>query len=447
MQIDQKKLVEEAMQGDEAAFERLIKAKRKDILYLSIRMGSSEDGEDIAQEVLIHAYRDLHKLNDPEKFNAWLFGIVRNASLNMAKKKNKSKAVLVDPYEGEFANIEESREEFLPAECLENSEKQSEIMQAIEELPLTNRECLLLFYYEGLSYREISLALDTSTKNVANNLIQAKYLLKKKIEEAGIIQPTQRNTAHSAVPVLTLIFREDSSSIITAEMHSRFDENLRNIANLAPEHLAAFKEGGSTLAPFSTLAAEPVTAVVGVGASAAIGGGIAKAVAGAVLAVSLIGGGYALSQNPGFLNPAGPGQGEASEPPVQVAPEEEIPAITGQPAVEPTVENNPINETITLTVGNMIGAQAAAMLDAYEAQGAASGPWNAFVSSIGASLIYESKELDGTSYRMYILDNGEMRLLLYEMDPNNGSVRILYEFGSPTELLIPRMMEMIMYFE
>ncbi len=55
--------------------------------FLVAKTASPEDAEDLLQEVLIKTYRHLPTLNDPKKFQAWLFQIARNTLTDYYRKR------------------------------------------------------------------------------------------------------------------------------------------------------------------------------------------------------------------------------------------------------------------------------------------------------------------------------------------------------------------------
>jgi len=73
-------LVERASRGDTLAFEELLASRIAGLLRLaSVILGDAEDGRDAVQQACVQAWRELPKLRDPARFDAWLGRIVTNA--------------------------------------------------------------------------------------------------------------------------------------------------------------------------------------------------------------------------------------------------------------------------------------------------------------------------------------------------------------------------------
>ena len=72
-------LVARARQGDEAAFERLVRRHQRYVFNVAYRvLGDYAEAEDITQEVFTKAYKKLAQLKWPHRFQSWLYAITSN---------------------------------------------------------------------------------------------------------------------------------------------------------------------------------------------------------------------------------------------------------------------------------------------------------------------------------------------------------------------------------
>ncbi|MDR0854343.1 MAG: RNA polymerase sigma factor [Clostridiales Family XIII bacterium] len=173
-------LAKKAIRGDEGAFEALIRAKQRRILFCAMTILKNEsDAEDAAQEAILKIYRSIGKLKNPEAVSAWMDRIVRNESYNLFNRRHPEN-LDVDIY-GEEIVIEEETREFLPEAYVEDSELNSELYETILSLAPAKREAILLYYYEGLSYKEIARVTSSNEKSVSANLSRARAELKKRL--------------------------------------------------------------------------------------------------------------------------------------------------------------------------------------------------------------------------------------------------------------------------
>ena len=88
--VDQRGLVERAMRGDHDAFAELARAavvRLDQTARLILR--DPELARDAVQEGLIRAWRDLPRLRDPDRFDAWLHRLTVNACLDLARRRRR----------------------------------------------------------------------------------------------------------------------------------------------------------------------------------------------------------------------------------------------------------------------------------------------------------------------------------------------------------------------
>jgi RNA polymerase sigma-70 factor (ECF subfamily) len=127
--------------------------------------GSRSDAEELTQETFFQAYRSRASLHDLESAKGWLVGILRHCHAQM-RRKHASAAEI---------SIEEM------AQSLENPEKpDAEVLalhQSLARLEERYRLPVVLFYFQDLSYRDISRALELPIGTVMSRLSRARKLL------------------------------------------------------------------------------------------------------------------------------------------------------------------------------------------------------------------------------------------------------------------------------
>src|ERR1700750_1058891 len=90
-------LVARAKEGDEAAFEQLVRQYERQIYRVAQHITQNrEDAEDIAQDVFLKAYEKLNQFQGNSKFSTWLVRIAVNESLTRLRKRKTSRTVSMD---------------------------------------------------------------------------------------------------------------------------------------------------------------------------------------------------------------------------------------------------------------------------------------------------------------------------------------------------------------
>jgi RNA polymerase sigma-70 factor (ECF subfamily) len=177
-------LIREFKAGDTRAFEAIVVRYQKPIVNFIYRMiGDFQEAEDIAQEVFIKIYRFAHTYEGRSTFASWLFGIASNLCYDSLRTRSHWDRVFPDAEETAV------REQILgeskapsPEELAENSEIARFIESAVGQLPIQQRQALVLREYYGLSYKEIADAANCSVAAVKSRIHKAKQRLGRKLD-------------------------------------------------------------------------------------------------------------------------------------------------------------------------------------------------------------------------------------------------------------------------
>lgn len=158
MVADDDVLIVKTLEGDESAFAKLMERYLAPVYNFALGLtGKKEDAEDIAQEALFKAWKNLKRFKIGASFKTWLFSIARNTMIDYARKKKPALFT-------ELAHPD-AHEEFEHglADSASNAEidfdtaiESESLYAALEMLSPPYREVLLLHYKEDLSLKEIS---------------------------------------------------------------------------------------------------------------------------------------------------------------------------------------------------------------------------------------------------------------------------------------------------
>jgi RNA polymerase sigma-70 factor (ECF subfamily) len=164
-------LVEAAQNGHLESFGVLYERYHSPMVALAYSVLADRDlADDAAQEAFWIACRDLPKLKSKYKFGAWLAGICRNVARGMLRSKGKSAAV----------NFQK------PAKNQNDEDhRRDAIRLAVWRLRSTERELIVLRYYDGFSQAQISNVLDISPQAVNGRLVRAKRKIAKYLKRNG----------------------------------------------------------------------------------------------------------------------------------------------------------------------------------------------------------------------------------------------------------------------
>jgi RNA polymerase sigma-70 factor, ECF subfamily len=193
-----------AQTGNYDAFEAL-HAYLQPILkrFVERILSAGQEAEDIVQDTLIALYTNLNRVQSGTHVRAYVLRVARNRCYDRLRHWQRFEQVTIDEQEGDFlppmALADESNTP--PDEMTHWLLLKAEVERAIENLPEAQREVLLLYCEDELSYAEIAEVMRISIGTVKSRLFHAKKNLR------GMVRPE----------VLIAIQEEDYSFTTTTE--------------------------------------------------------------------------------------------------------------------------------------------------------------------------------------------------------------------------------------
>ena len=181
-------LVERTVAGDQRAYELLVIKYQRRIERLIGRMVRDTDlVQDIAQETFIRAYRALHQFRGDAQFYAWLYRIAVNTAKKALMDMKRNPVISENALRGGDDEDETSRvdneltTEETPETVLAAQEIARVVNAAMEALPEDLRQAVTLREIEGLSYEEISLAMNCPIGTVRSRIFRAREAISAKV--------------------------------------------------------------------------------------------------------------------------------------------------------------------------------------------------------------------------------------------------------------------------
>lgn len=161
-------------------FRRLYDTVFPVLFRVAYRIANSEDAaEDLCQDAFFRLYEKKMAFPNAEEAKYWLIRVVKNASLNYAKRKDRERRAYQKAFREEV-RVEETGEGILL-----KKESQAEIQEALEKLPEHLRMVLILKEYAELNYKEIGRALGISEGNVKVRVFRARERLMELLSKDG----------------------------------------------------------------------------------------------------------------------------------------------------------------------------------------------------------------------------------------------------------------------
>ena len=183
--MEESKLVELAKSGDRQALAQLVKNNEQTVYNFSFKICRNRDkAEHIMQETFFSMIKSLHQFDGNSKISTWLYRIVSNHCLMLARKDKSKTFVSIDnddelyedKYTADWSNI--------PNQNIENTELRKILDDSIDKLSPEYRIVFLLRDVEGLSTEETAELTVLTVPAVKSRLHRARAFLRKELNEA-----------------------------------------------------------------------------------------------------------------------------------------------------------------------------------------------------------------------------------------------------------------------
>ena len=162
--IVQVELIERAQNGDRDAFSALVRDRLPRLYGVAgLITGSRDAADDAVQDTLLKAWRDLPRLREPDRFDAWLHRLLVNACHDHGRRlrRRKAETPLLDVHQGSISDAAQ-----LVAD-------RDELDGAFRRLDGQERAVIVLRHYLGLSTAEAAAALGMREGTLKSKLHRA----------------------------------------------------------------------------------------------------------------------------------------------------------------------------------------------------------------------------------------------------------------------------------
>ncbi|HHU52352.1 MAG TPA: sigma-70 family RNA polymerase sigma factor [Firmicutes bacterium] len=168
-------LIKRAQNGDEDAFRELVETHQSKVYHLLLGMlRSPEVAGDLTQETFIKAWKSLSRFRLDSTFWTWLYRIAYRSALDYIKLKKLDLTYLAE----EELNLQ-AEEKAEPLAAVLAKDRTQELFSALQELSFNNRVAIVLYYFQGLSYKEIAAVTKRRLGSIRTDLHRGKTKLRQ----------------------------------------------------------------------------------------------------------------------------------------------------------------------------------------------------------------------------------------------------------------------------
>ncbi len=169
------RLIEDHIDGDPTAFRLLLERYHDPLIrFLTRFTGSHALAEDVFQDTFLQIHQSVGDFDTSRRFKPWLFTIAANKARDALRRQNRRKAASLSASAGgddgpAFVDLM-AIDLPGPDMPLEEAEQSRMVQQALDEMPLRQREILLLAYFQRLSYQQVADTLGIPLGTVKSRL-------------------------------------------------------------------------------------------------------------------------------------------------------------------------------------------------------------------------------------------------------------------------------------
>jgi RNA polymerase sigma-70 factor (ECF subfamily) len=175
---DDRQLVEQIRQGDDGAFETLVRRKTSKVYGLCYRViGNGEDAKDISQLVFLKLWENIEKYDPTYAFDTWLYRMVTNVAIDfMRNKQSRDNAV--------NSNLRLVKTSVDPEQTVSVARREVEsVFNAVSNvLSPKQKTIFVMSEMEDLRSSEIAKILGCRESTVRNHLFNARKLMQTQLK-------------------------------------------------------------------------------------------------------------------------------------------------------------------------------------------------------------------------------------------------------------------------
>ena len=174
-------LMERIKDGEEAAFRLLVDRWEREVTAFLIHMlGSPEEAEDAVQDTFVKVFRQAGRYRPEGRFKSWLFRIAGNMARSRLRRRKIIGWLSFDPARHDAASSNPG-----PDGDLEASEATRAVRAAVAGLPERQRQALVLHRFQGMRYKDVAEAMQTTLPGVESLIQRALAGLRRELEGKG----------------------------------------------------------------------------------------------------------------------------------------------------------------------------------------------------------------------------------------------------------------------
>ena len=174
------KIARRVQKGEGERFGELVERYQSKLMrYARKFLLDPDDAKDIVQDIFIKTYENMQGFDATRRFSPWVYRIAHNEFVNALKKRHAHRSAFTFDLDTVFPHI--AAEETADSASMDRDLRET-LEHHLEKLSPKYREPLILYYLEGMDYKEVSEILQIPISTVGVRLARGRAMLKKEAE-------------------------------------------------------------------------------------------------------------------------------------------------------------------------------------------------------------------------------------------------------------------------
>jgi RNA polymerase sigma-70 factor, ECF subfamily len=193
---DEKLLLSYRSERDPQVFEELVHRYEKEMYgYLRHYLGNVQMAEDVFQQTFLQVHLKCGQFEPGRKVRPWLYTVATNQAIDYQRRNRRHRMTSLDRVargseNEEVGALAESLggTEISPASDAESAEQYDALRRAVDALPDSYRQVVMLIYFQGMKYREAAQILSVPVGTVKSRLHAAMQKLTESLSHVSLPQ-------------------------------------------------------------------------------------------------------------------------------------------------------------------------------------------------------------------------------------------------------------------
>lgn len=161
-------------------FNELIKKNKQNVKNIIRLITKEENNEDLEQEVYVKVWKNSEKYKESGTFSSWINTIAKNVSKDYLKSSYYKKQTSTTTDDKILTLVQDKKS--TPEIAILKTERQKQIINAINELKPKFKEVIILCEVEGYSYEDCAKKLQCPLGTIKSRIYNAKKELAEKLQ-------------------------------------------------------------------------------------------------------------------------------------------------------------------------------------------------------------------------------------------------------------------------